>query len=188
MLRAGYAGLGIAFVALAATLAVPSLILAGLGLAFVAGILLAFTDDHLPKWAGIAVIVYFVLSIVAFLAVTPITINRGGESFFVNAAPPGLADNVIDWMGRLAPLLLCGAALAAVWERERTPRLLLFGALGGFVLHAVLYIVLTPGGDDINAAITSAQSQARLLSYLFALSAAVGAVGVLWATTRPDSL
>lgn len=187
VLRVGYATLGIAFAALAATLASPSLILAGLALAFVAGLFLAFTDDHLPKWAGIALLVYFLLSVAAFLAATPVTINRGGESFFVNKAPPGLADDVIDWMGRFSPLMLSGAALAATWEREKAPRTLLFGALGGFALHAVLYVALVPTGADVDSALAAARSQEQTLSLLFALSAGVAALAAFWAMARPDS-
>jgi hypothetical protein len=83
--------------------------------------------------------------------------------------------------------MLCGAALAAVWERERAPRILLFGALGGFALHAFLYVALTPSGTDIDAAVDAARSQGQTLGVLFALSAAVGALGAFWAMVRPES-
>src|SRR5687768_15782801 len=88
MLRAGCAALGLAFAALAATLAVPTLILGGLALGFLAGILLAFSDDELPKWAGISLVAYFVLTALAFVATTPITIQRGGSNYYF--APPNL--------------------------------------------------------------------------------------------------
>lgn len=187
ILRAGYASLGLAFVALAATMAVGSLLLAGLGLAFLGGLLLAFSDDDLPKWSGLALVAYFVLSVLAFLAATPVTINRG-DGYFVNPAPPELAGDVLYWMGLVSPLILAAAAIGAVWERERAPRVLLFGAVGGFLLVALLTIVLVPKGASPVAIAEAAQAQARMLEVLFAVSAAAGAGGTLWAASRPDSL
>ena len=181
MLRAGYASLGLSFAALAGSINVPALVLPGLALAFVGGLLLAFSDDELPKWAGIALVGYFVLTLLLFLASTPITINRGGR-YFVNPAPPELANEIFYWVGLLSPLILAGAAIAATWERERPPRMLLYGAMGGFVLVALLSIVLVPRGGSVDAA----ASQGRLLEMLFALSAAAGAIGALWAASRPE--
>lgn len=186
MLRAGYAGVGVAFAALAASIAVPSLLLPSLGLAFLAGVLLAFSDDDLPKWAGIALLAYFLLSALAFLAATPITIGKGG-GYFVNKAPPDLAGSVMEWMGILSPLILGGAAITAAWEREWGPKALLVGAVAGFILVAVLTVVLVPS-DTSAAAVEAAASQARMLSVLFALSAGAGAIGALWAAGRSEEI
>lgn len=181
MLRSGYATLGVAFAALAASILLPALVLPGLALAFVAGGLLAFSADELPKWAGLALVGYFVLTLILFLAATPITIDRG-ESVFVNPAPPALAEEVFYWLGLLSPLILAGAALAAAWERERTPRGLLLAGLGGFLLVALLSIFLVPGDAD---AATAAASQGRIVRTLFALSAAACAAGAFWSAARP---
>lgn len=187
LLRAGYASLGFAFAALAGTFAVDGLLLAGLGLALLGGLLLAFCDDELPKWSGLALVAYFVLSALAFLAATPMTINRG-ERYFVNAAPPELAGEVLYWMGLVSPLVLAGAAIAAAWERERAPRVLLFAAIAGFLLVALLSVVLVPRGADAQAAASAARAQGDTLRLLFAVSAGAGALGALWAASRPESL
>lgn len=181
MLRAGYVSLGLAFAALAGSISVPTLVVPGLALAFLGGLLLALSGDDLPKWAGITLMSYFVLTALLFIAATPITINRGGEGYFVNRAPPALADEIFYWVGLVSPLILGGAAVAAVWERERPPRLLLMGAVGGFVLVALLSVVLIP--RDVGG---GADTQGRLLQILFALSAASGAAGALWAAGRAD--
>jgi hypothetical protein len=183
MLRSGYAALGVAFGALAGSIVVPGLVLPGLALAFVAGILLAFSDDDMPKWAGISIVGYFLLTAILFLAATPITVNRG-ERFFVNPAPPELANEVFLWLGLLSPLILAGAGIAAAWEREHAPRILLFGALAGFALVAILSIVLVPGDTDPGGA----RAQGSLLQMLFALSALAGAAGALWAASRPEDV
>lgn len=180
MLRSGYAALGMAFAALAGSISVPTLVLPGLALAFVAGLLLAFSDDELPKWAGMALMGYFVMSALLFLAATPITINRG-ERYFVNPAPPELAGEIFYWLGLVSPLILAGAAIAAAWERERAPRVLLFGAIGGFVLVALLSVILVPDGTAAQA-----EAQGEWLRILFAVSAAAGATGALWAASRPQ--
>lgn len=185
MLRAGYAGLGLAFAAMAATLAVPSLILGGLALAFAGGVLLAFAEDDMPKWAGIILIVYFLLSALAFVATTSVTINQGGERYFF--APPNMFGDVIYWIGLVSPIMLAAATIAAVWEREPAPRYLLAGALAGMLLFAILTVVLTPGGEGVTDAARASESQGDMLQTLFALSAGVGAVGALWAASRPDS-
>lgn len=184
LLRAGYAGIGVAFAALAASTAAPSLLLPGLGLAFLSGLLLAFSDDDLPKWAGRALIAYFLLSVFAFLLATPITIKG---NYFVNDAPPGLANDVTYWMGVLAPLILGGAAMTAVWERERAPKALVAGAIAGFILVAILTIVLVPRGSGASA-VEAARSQGNMLDLLFAASAAAGAIGAMWAASRPEEL
>lgn len=182
ILRAGYAGLGLAFAAIAGSIYVGSLLLPGLAVALMAGLLLAFSDEDLPKWAGIALVVYFVLIVLVFLAATPITINKG-DRYFVNSAPPELAREVAYWLGLAAPLMLGGAALVASWERERPARTLLFGAIAGFILVGVLTVSLVPrttlAGD-------AAVGQGNMIKTLFAVSAAAGAAGSLWAAGRAD--
>lgn len=203
VLRSGYATLGLAFLALAASVAVPSLVLPALLAALVGGILLAFSDDELPKWAGIVLVTYFALVLLAFLAATPITIDKG-EGYFVNSAPPALANDIVYWMGLLSPLILSGVGILAAWEREKAPRTLLIGALAGFLLVAGLTITLdtdvdpdcavTQNASTANAECFAAAQNAanelkergRMLSYLSALSAGVAAVGALWAASRPD--
>lgn len=203
VLRSGYAALGFAFVALAASVAVPSLVLPGLMAAFLGGVLLAFSDEDLPKWAGIVLVTYFLLVLVAFVAATPITINKG-DRYFVNKAPPELAGEVLYWMGVLSPIILSGVAILAAWERDRVPRFLLVGALGGFLLAATLTLALTPtldaqcGVQDETGASASdcmqkaqqatneARSRGQMLSYLTAASAATAALGTFWAAGRPD--
>lgn len=185
-LRAGYAALGLAFGALAASAVAGGLLLVGLLVALVGGILLAFSRDDLPKYAGLVLVAYFVLSIVAFLAASPVTIKGSGGSYFVNGAPPDLADDVMYYVGLASPLMLGATAVLAAWEREWAPRLLLWGAVGGFVLVALLSILLRPGGTDASA-IAAAEAQAGLVSNLFMVSALAGAAGALWAAGRPDS-
>jgi hypothetical protein len=92
-------------------------------------------------------------------------------------------------MGLVSPLMLAAAGIAAVWERDRPPRLLLMGALGGMALFAVLSIFLMPGeAVDVESARQASESQGDLLQMLFALSAGIGAVGALWASARPDAI
>lgn len=187
VLRGGYGSLGLAFVALAGGAWVPSLVVPGLGLAFLAGILLAFSDDDRPKWAGIALVVYFAVTVLAFLVASGTTINIRGQRFFLNDSPPETLGTITSWITLLSPLMLAGAAIAATWDRERPPRVLLVGAVGGFVVVALLSVILTPAGIDSAAAATSAQAQGRMLQLLFAVSAVAGAAGALWAAGRPES-
>lgn len=201
ILRAGYAALGLAFLALAGTLSVGSLLLAGLGLALLGGLLLAFSDDDIPKWSGLALVAYFVLSALAFLAATPITIDRG-DGYFVNPAPPELAGEVLYWMGLVSPLVLAAVTIAAAWERERAPRVLLLGAVAGFLLVGILSVALVTNLDPVCAAdplaqgcagaaeraAAQARQQADLLRVLSAVSALAAAVGALWAASRPEEM
>lgn len=184
MLRAGYAGLGIAFAALAGSIYIGALLLPGLAVALLAGIFLAVSDDDIPKWAGIALLAYFVLSAIAFLVATPVTINKG-DRYFVNKAPPELANDIVYWLGLASPVILAGAAIVASWERELAPRVLLYGAAGGFVLVGILTMVLVP---DSAAAAEASREQGNMLRTLFAVSAAAGALGSLWSASRPEEL
>ena len=181
MLRAGYGGLALAFGGIAAGAYVPTLLLPALALALVAGLLLAISDDDLPKWAGLAIIAYFVLTVLVFLAATPITIDKG-DGYFLNAAPTEVAQEAFYWLTFAAPLMLAGAAIVASWERELPSRVLLLGAVGGFILVGILTVALIP--KDLS--VDSAKQQGEMIKILLALSAAAGASGVLWAAGRPE--
>lgn len=185
MLRGGYAAFGLAYVALAASVLVQAALPAGLVLVLVGAILLSLSQDDLPKWSGLALVGYYVVTLLAFVASTPITINKGGR-YFVNDAPPELANALFSYLVLALPLMLGAATLAAAWEREWPPRLLLCGSIGGFLLVGILSIFLLPNGEDVTEAAQSAKLQADLIQTLFAVSAAAGAVGALWAATRPD--
>lgn len=200
VLRAGYGALGFAFLALAGSAYAGSLVLVGLAAGFAAGILLAFSDDDLPKYAGLTLVVYFVLALVAFLAATPITIKSGGDRYFANPAPPDIAREVIYWMGLVSPLILTAAGVLAVWERERSPRVLLVSAAAGFVLVGVLSVVLVPelspqcANDPFapgcegaaERVATEVREQGTMLRALTAMSAVAAAIGTLWAAGRAD--
>lgn len=188
VLRAGYAAIGLAFAAMAATLVVPSLLLAGVALAVLGGLLLAISDDDLPKWAGAALLTYVVVTLAAFIASTPVTVRLDFFKGFLNAEPSAAARATFEYLGLALPIMLCGCAIAAAWEREAAPRVLLFGAIGGFFLVAILTVALVPRGIDADAAADVARSQGDLLRVLFAVSAGVGATGALWAASRPDSV
>lgn len=187
VLRSGYGALGIAFAALAAGAWVPFLVIPGLGIAFLAGMLLAFADDDWPKWAGISLVVYFAVTVLTFIVASGATINIRGQSFFLNDSPPASLATITNWITIFSPLMLAAAGIAATWDRERAPRVLLMGAAGGFLLVALLSVILRPSGEDAALAAGAAQSQGRLLQALFALSAATGAAGALWAAGRPGS-
>lgn len=200
VLRAGYGALGFAFAGLAAGIAVPSLVIPGLALGLVAGALLAFSDDPLPKWSGIALVVYFVVTVVAFLAATGITVELGGERYFVNDSPAAATQSITSWITLASPLMLAGAGTVAVWERERPPRILLLGAIAGFVIVGILTAVLVPELDPKCAtdafapgcagaaqqAAAEGARQGNMLRMLTAVSAAAGAAGAIWAAGRPD--
>lgn len=192
-LRLGYGAIGAAFAALAASTFVAPLLFLGLLLALAGGFLLAFSDDDVPKWAGLALLAYFLVALLAFLAATPITIDRG-DGYFVNAAPPDLANKVTEYLVLFSPLMLGATAVAAAWEREHPPRFLLMGAVAGFVIVAALSLVLLPKVVDpsdpegVSSAVAAARQQGALLSTLFAVSAAAGAAGALWAATRPEEV
>lgn len=200
VLRAGYGAFALAFAAFAGAAYAGGLTLVALLLALVGGVLLAFSDDDLPKWAGLALVAYFGLTALAFLATTPITIHSGGSSYYF--APPDLATLVIFGMGLVSPLVLAGAGIVATWERERAPRLLLMGAALGFVVVAAFTLTLTPDLDPECAAdpnrsgcegaaaeaAAQAQRQGGLIGILFALSGACGLGGCAWAAARPQEI
>lgn len=180
VLRAGYACLGLGFAAMAASAYAGALLPVGFLLALVAAVLLVASRDDIPKYAGFALLGYFALALLVFLVATPITINKGGR-FFVNGAPPAIANTIQQYLVLASPLVLGAAALLSAWEREHAARFLLLGAVGGFVLFGILSFVLTPNGAD------AAESQGSLLRNLFMVSALAGAGGALWAASRPDS-
>lgn len=179
VLRAGYGALGFAFAGLAGSVYVPSLLLPALALAIAAGVLLAFSGDSLPKWAGSALLAYFAFTVLVFIAATPITIDKG-DGYFVNSSPTEIAQEGFEWMILAAPLMLVGAGVLASWEREVPARVLLLGALAGFLVVAALSIMLVPDAAD------AGQRQGDLTRALFALSAAAGAAGAIWAAGRAD--
>jgi hypothetical protein len=182
LLRAGYAAFCVAFLAVAVTIQGAGVaFFLGLLAALVAGFLLAFSRDELPKWAGLALLAYFGLTILAFLAATPVTIDKGG-GYFVNDKPSATFQAVSGYLVLAFPIMLGGAALAAAWERERGPKTLLFAALAASVVWAVLSFALLPP----SAQATAAQSQNHLLDLLAVAACLVGAAGALWAALRPD--
>lgn len=179
VLAAGYAAFAVAFAALAGSAYAGALLLPALALGLAAALLLAFSQDELPKWAGLVLLAYFLLIVAAFLLATPITIRRGG-SYGIEPLDRALAENVLYYLGLASPMMLGGTALAAAWERENAARLLLFGSVGGFLVVAALTVLL---GAETQAA---AASQGDLLQLLFALSAVAGAAGATWSAIRPQ--
>lgn len=182
LLRTGYAALGLTFLAFAATFSPAAGILLGVGLlaGFVGAGVLAFSDEDLPKWAGISIVAYLLLCLVAFLASSGATIRIGGTSYFVNDSPPPLFDALADYLILGLPFLIAGAALVAVWEAGH-PRWLVMGAAVGFVVVALLTLLFTP---DTVAEDVAGQNQG--LAILFALAAVAGAIGSFWASARPE--
>lgn len=195
VLRAGYVALAAAFVSIAASPYVGAFLLLGLLLALAGAILLVFSRDELPRYAGLGLILYFLVSLAVFVASTPTTIRSGGANYFVNDDPnPALAVVYQDLLLGL-PLMVAGALTVAVWERERAPRLLTVGALVGGGIWFVLFLLLAPGADVGGVNVTAEQAalsasravtNARLMDALLALSALCGAAGAGWASARPD--
>lgn len=187
LLRAGYLVFGLAFLAIAATeLGVGAALFLGLAASLVAGILLAFSQDDVPKWAGIVMVAYFAFSVLMFLASTPITINKG-EGYFVNDSPSKTFAAVFDYALLAFPIMLAAAAFIAVWERERGPRILLGISIAGAILWAVLSFLLVPeAGGRTSAVAAAAASQNRLLDAVAVGAALLGAAGAAWAAWRPD--
>ena len=184
VLRAGYAAFAAAFAVLVASVAAGSLLPYALLVGLAAALLLVFSDDDLPKWAGVVLVAYFALILVAFLLATPITVRTGG-SFGIEPPNPRLAEQVGYYLGALSPLMLAGTALAAAWEREKPARLLLMGAVGGLLVVGVLTFALRPAGTALTD-VQRAASQASLLNLLFAISALSGAAGAAWSAARPQ--
>jgi hypothetical protein len=185
MLRLGYGALGLSFVAFGASVLVGSLVFLAIPLALAGGVLLGLSGDDLPRWSGVALLLYFVVTILVFLAATPITVRLDFFKGFVNDDPSPVATLVLDYLVLALPLMMAATASAAAWEREWPPRLLLAGAILGFVLVTILGMVLKPSGQA-ELARSSALAQGELLRTLFALSSAAGALGALWAAGRPD--
>lgn len=184
LLRLGYGALGVSFVAFAASTVMGALAFLGIAAALVGGILLALSGDDLPRWSGVALLLYFLVSLVVFLAATPVTVRLEFFSGFLNDDPSPLAEATLRYLLMALPLMMAAAASAAAWEREWPPRLLLAGAVAGFILVGVLETVLVPSDPVGGQAV--AQAQGNLLRALFGVSAAAGALGALWATGRPD--
>jgi len=180
VLRAGYAALGLAFLALAWS----PLLLAGLVIAFAGSILLLFSDDDMPKWSGLVLLLYYALLILSFLFSAPITFRGGG--FYLDPLQPALASLVQYYLGLAFPLILAATALTAAWERERGARFLLLGAALGFVLVAILTIALRPTGEKAEQLAQSARQQGALVTILVALAALAGAAGAFWGAARPE--
>jgi hypothetical protein len=178
LLRAGYALLGLVFLALAGSAYLGQLVIAALALAFVAAVVLAFTDDELPKWAGIALLVYFVVTAAVFLLSVPIKYR----AYYVD---PSVSGDVSYYLFLFSPLILAAAAIVAAWERERPVRFLLVGGLVGFVIVGVFTVVLVPRGTDPSA-LAAAQGEANLLLALLAVSALAAAAGAFWSSARPE--
>lgn len=184
MLRAGYATLAAAFAAFAGGIYVGALLVVGLMLALVGGVLLAFSQDELPKWAGRAMIAYFLLIVVLFLASTPVTINKGG-GYFINGAPPAFAKTILDYLGFVTPVMLGAIALTSIWEREWAPRALVIASLAGCALFALLNFILVPDATRPDATV---EQQGAIFTALFVLSGACGAAGCAWAAARPEDV
>lgn len=185
MLRLGYGALGLSFVAFGASVLVGALVFLAIPLAMAGGVLLALSGDDLPRWSGVALLLYFLVTVLAFLAATPITVRLEFFKGFINDDPSPIATAVLDALVLALPLMMAATASAAAWEREWPPRLLLGGAAFGYVLVTILGIVLVPSGNAVTARST-ALAQGDLLRALFAVSAAAGALGALWAAGRPD--
>lgn len=179
VLRFGFIAIGLTFLALAATFvpAGSSLLVPGLLLGFVGGILFLFSDDELPRYAGLAIVAYFALVLVTFLASNGITVRFGDSSYFANDRPPAFLSAVFDYLVLGLPILFVAASTIAVWELGG-PRWLLVGALAGFALVVVLTIALNPSLDG--EAINPGGSQ--VIGPLFSLAALAGAAGAFWAS------
>lgn len=186
ILRAGYVALGLAFLALAGSTVSGTLLLVGLGVGFVASLLLIFSDDDLPKWSGVIILVYFVLLIISFLFATSITVRSGGR-YHIEFPATTLFVQVRDWLGLAFPLLLAATAISAAWERERPARLLLIAAAAGFILVAILTVALTPTGQLAAERAQSGQRQGALIALLGAFAALAGAAGAIWSAARPEA-
>lgn len=195
VLRVGYVTLALSFASLAAAPYAGALLPFGLLLALVGGGCFAFTRDELPRYAGLTLLVYFVVALVVFFASTPVTLRSGGSNYFVNDAPPAILTSVFQDLLLGLPIVLGAALCVAVWEREWAPRLLVLGALVGSAIWFVLVLVFEPGtaaaGVNVTAeqatlGASTAQTSARLMDALLALSGLCGAAGALWAFARPD--
>jgi hypothetical protein len=176
VLRSGYGLLAVAFVALgaSATPAGGALVLPSFFLAFVAAWFLVFSDDDIPRWGGLVILAFVVLTLVVFVLANPISFSHNGH-YYIEPVSPTLAQALYDTLIQLSPVIIAGAALAASWERETPVRILLVG--GAIGLLVVEVVTLLP---------TSGQAQATLLLALFAVSALACAIGEGWSAARPE--
>lgn len=191
LLRWGYGAFGLSLAAFALSTYQGGAVFVGILLAFVGALLLAFSGDDLPRWSGVAMLLYFVVTLLVFLAATPVTIRLDFFKGFVNDDPPAVLGVVFDYLVLAMPIMVVGTAIAAAWEREWPPRVLLAGSIVGFILVQLLHFVLVPPGSGADAAstaeaVSAAEQQGDILAILFGVSAAVGALGALWAASRPD--
>lgn len=202
LLRAGYATLGLSLLSFGGSLVVGALVFLGIGFALLGGILLALSGDDLPRWSGLSLVLYFLVTVGAFVAATPFTVRLEFFSGFLNDQPSPFASKFFEYLVLVLPVMVAGTALAAAWEREWTPRLLLGGSAAGFALVILLTLVLQPadGAEDAvngtmapeaanqaaDEAAATAATQSALLRSLMALSAAAGSFGAFWAASRPD--
>lgn len=192
-LRAGYVALGVSFLSLGAARYLGLLLPFGLLFAIAGGILFALSRDDLPRYAGLGLLAYFLVSILVFLAATPLTLRSGGSSYFVNDSPSPQLTTIYQDLLLGLPIVLGAALTAAAWEREWTPRVLVLGALGGSALWFVLILLLQPGGGGVNMTAdqaslgaSTAQTTGRIVDALLAVAGLSGAAGAFWASARPD--
>lgn len=203
VLQAGYALLGVAVLCLVGAVlpSLSALVIVSPVIAFAGAVMLAFSDDHFPKWAGFAFIAYAIVMLLVFLAATPATIRLSFFKGFANTSPSPVWGYVVEYLALALPIMVTATALVAAWERENGARLLLAGALVGILAVAVLTFALQPGeSDTVSGADASeanrtrdlldaeakASSQGGLLRVLLALSVTAGSAGALWAAWRPD--
>lgn len=183
VLRLGYAAFALAFVCLAASPWLGALLATGLAAALIGAVLLIFSGDDLPKWAGVTILVYILVLVLVFLLATSLTIQ--GSEFYYESPAPDLADALFQYFALAIPLILAGAVLAAAWERELPARYLLIGSIAGYVILAIITITTQPAGDTPEA-IAAAKAQGDLLENLFAISALASAAGAGWAAARVE--
>lgn len=186
VLRAAYGALALAFVLLAGATYAGGLAIPAIAVALLAALLLAFSGDELPKWAGVTLLGFFVLVAIAFLFATSITV-RTGARYHIESPSPTLAAQLLSYLVPLTPLAIAVAALVSGWERERLPRLLLIAALAGIVLAGILSYALVPAsGTPTEVALAKATGYAHIVEAVFALSALTAATGSAWAAARPE--
>lgn len=177
--------IGLTFLALAATFvpAGSSLLIPGLLLGFIGGVLFLFSEEDLPRYAGLAIVGYFALVIVTFLASNGVTVRIGDSNYFANDQPPAFLTAVFEYLVLGLPILFVAASTIAVWELGG-PRWLLIGALAGFALVVALTIILNPSleGESVNP------GGSQAIGPLFSLAALAGAAGAFWASRNAGEL
>lgn len=181
VLRLGYAAFALAFACLAASPWLGALLATGLVAALIGAVLLIFSADELPKWAGVTILVYILVLVLIFLLATSLTIQ--GSQFYYESPAPDLADALFQYLALAIPLILAGAVVAAAWERGPPARYLLLGSIAGYAIIAILTLSGKPAGETASE-IAAANAQGRLLQNLFAVSALASALGAGWASIR----